>query len=66
VTAVMARYRCPGCRYTYDEACGDPHQGFAPGTPWAEVPADWACPDCAVNDKADFVRVADAGKPAGQ
>ena len=64
MTAAAARYRCPGCGYTYDEARGDAHQGFAPGTPWTEVPADWACPDCAVNDKADFVRVADAGNPA--
>lgn len=50
------RYRCPGCGYTYDEARGDAHQGFAPGTTWAQIPADWACPDCAVNEKADFER----------
>ena len=29
------RYRCPGCGYIYDEARGDPHEGFAPGTAWA-------------------------------
>jgi rubredoxin len=51
----MMRYRCPGCGYTYDEARGDAHQGFAPGTTWAQIPASWCCPDCAVNEKADFV-----------
>ena len=25
-----------------------------PGTPWSEVPDDWACPDCGVRDKVDF------------
>jgi rubredoxin len=48
------RYCCPGCGYTYDEARGDSHEGFAPGTPWAQIPVDWACPDCTVNEKADF------------
>jgi len=31
-----------------------PREGFPPGTPWAEVPDDWACPDCGVRDKVDF------------
>lgn len=50
----MMRYRCPGCGYTYDEARGDAHQGFPPGTKWAQIPASWPCPDCAVNEKEDF------------
>jgi rubredoxin len=53
----VARYRCPGCGYTYDEKVGDTHEGFAPGTPWEKVPDDWACADCAVRDKTDFVKV---------
>lgn len=59
----MARYRCPGCGYEYDEQRGDVHEGFAPGTRWAQVPDDWACADCAVRDKADFILV-DASTPA--
>ena len=47
--------RCPGCSYTYEVAAGDEHEGFAAGTAWADVPADWCCPDCGVRDKADFV-----------
>ncbi len=47
--------RCPGCGYTYDEAVGDPREGFPAGTPWSGVPDDWCCPDCGVRDKSDFV-----------
>jgi rubredoxin len=50
----MARYRCPGCGYAYDELTGDPREGFAAGTPWAAVPDDWPCPDCGVREKVDF------------
>ena len=30
----------------YDEAEGLPAEGIAAGTRWADVPADWTCPDC--------------------
>ena len=50
----MSRWRCPGCGYVYDEETGHPREGFPPGTPWSEVPDDWACPDCGVRDKVDF------------
>ncbi len=55
----MARYRCPVCGYLYDEAVGDRHEGFPPGSAWAEVPDDWHCPDCGVRDKTDFDAVDD-------
>lgn len=50
----MSRWRCPSCGYVYDEEQGHPREGFPPGTPWGEVPDDWACPDCGVRDKVDF------------
>jgi rubredoxin len=50
----MSRYQCPVCSYVYDEAIGNPHEGFAPGTPWDVVPDEWHCPDCGVRDKVDF------------
>ncbi len=53
VAEVLAA-RCPGCSYTYEVAAGDEHEGFAAGTAWADIPADWCCPDCGVRDKADF------------
>ncbi len=49
------KYRCEVCDYVYDEAAGEPHEGFPPGTPWSAVPDDWACPDCGVREKVDFV-----------
>ena len=56
----MHRYECPGCGYTYDETTGEPHEGFAPGTPYARIPDDLSCPDCGVRDFIDFEAVADA------
>lgn len=50
----MTRYRCPGCDYIYDEAKGAPREGFPAGTPFADIPDDWCCPDCAVREKVDF------------
>jgi len=59
----MARYECPGCSYSYDEVKGHNYEGFPPGTPWSAVPEDWACPECAVRDKADFELIS-GEKPA--
>jgi rubredoxin len=50
----VSRWRCPSCGYVYDEQTGHPREGFPAGTPWSEVPDDWACPDCGVRDKVDF------------
>ena len=50
-------YQCTSCGYVYDEARGDIQQGFAPGTAWSQIPSTWQCPDCAVRDKVDFVRI---------
>ncbi|KAB2535694.1 rubredoxin [Salipiger aestuarii] len=60
----MATYECPDCGYTYDEIQGHPHEGFPPGTPWSQVPDDFACPDCAVRDKQDFILI--GGSPSGE
>ena len=49
--------RCPSCEYVYEVAAGDEHEGFAAGTAWADIPADWCCPDCGVREKVDFVPV---------
>ncbi|MCY4325397.1 MAG: rubredoxin, partial [Betaproteobacteria bacterium] len=29
---------CQVCGYVYDEAKGDPDEGFAPGTRWDDIP----------------------------
>ena len=55
-TARFSRYQCPGCGHVYDEQRGNPREGFQPGTRWDAIPQDWACPDCSVRDKPDFVK----------
>lgn len=47
------KYRCTLCNHVYDPAEGDPDTGIPPGTPFEELPEDWACPDCGAV-KADF------------
>lgn len=42
----MSQHLCLVCGYVYDEASGAPEDGIAPATPWAELPADWCCPEC--------------------
>lgn len=56
----MSRYQCPDCQYIYDENKGEPHEGFHPNTSRNDIPKDWACPDCAVRDKVDFIFLADS------
>jgi len=57
LAAEVLAARCPGCGYTYEVAAGNEHEGFAAGTAWADIPADWCCPDCGVREKVDFVPV---------
>lgn len=52
----MDRYQCLACPYIYDPAEGDPDGGIAPGTAFADLPDDWACPQCGVG-KDMFERI---------
>jgi rubredoxin len=49
-------WMCLICGWIYDEAAGDPDSGVAPGTPWAQVPMNWTCPECGAR-KEDFEMV---------
>ena len=42
----MDKYLCEICGYIYDPEIGDPEFGLAPKTAFADLPADWVCPDC--------------------
>jgi len=53
-TNKMKKYRCDVCDYIYDPEEGDADSGIPPGTPFEELPANWACPLCGVG-KEDFV-----------
>ena len=53
----MKQYVCLVCGFIYDEALGMPDDGIPAGTLWADVPANWECPDYGVS-KADVEMVA--------
>lgn len=42
----MEKYVCTVCGWVYDPAIGDPENGIEPGTPFADLPDDWVCPEC--------------------
>lgn len=44
----MEKYVCIVCGWVYDPAVGDPDNGIKPGTPFAELPDEWVCPECGV------------------
>ena len=52
----MRKWICVLCGFEYDEALGRPEDDIRPGTPWADVPPDWTCPDCGA-DKSEFEMV---------
>jgi rubredoxin len=54
-----ARLECRICWYVYDPAVGDPVWQVAPGTPFADLPPHWTCPNCAA-DRAGFLVIDDA------
>lgn len=47
------RFICRGCYFIYEEEGGLPHQSINPGTPFADIPVNWRCPDCGT-DKSNF------------
>ncbi|MGB5959080.1 MAG: rubredoxin [Coleofasciculaceae cyanobacterium] len=49
----METYVCTVCGYEYNPEIGDPDNGIAPGTAFADLPEDWVCPTCAAG-KEDF------------
>ncbi len=48
------RLECKVCWYVYDPAAGDPVWQIEPGTAFADLPAHWACPNCA-GDRKQFM-----------
>ena len=49
----MNTYVCGVCGYEYDPAVGDPDNGIAAGTAFADLPEDWTCPVCGA-PKSEF------------
>jgi rubredoxin len=44
----MKKYICSVCEYIYDPVKGVPDSGIKSGTPFEDLPDDFACPDCGV------------------
>lgn len=42
----MKKWQCVICGFIYDEAAGLPDHGIPAGTRFADLPADWVCPEC--------------------
>ena len=52
--AEVARMECGICWHVYDPAQGDDYWQIPAGTPFAELPDHWSCPNCDGNKK-DFM-----------
>jgi rubredoxin len=52
------RMECKICWHVYDPAEGDGVRQVAPGTAFAELPADWRCPECD-GDREQFMALPD-------
>ena len=52
------RLECKVCWYVYDPAAGDPVWQIPPGTPFADLPSHWSCPNCST-EKVHFIVLED-------
>ena len=48
--ATRGRRECRICWHVYDPAQGDLVWQVPPGTPFADLPAHWTCPECAATN----------------
>jgi len=56
--APEAKLECKVCWHVYDPALGDEYWQIPPGTPFAQLPAHWSCPECGC-PKEQFMVVLD-------
>ncbi len=52
----MEKYKCLVCGYVYNPEKGDPDNGVAPKTPFADIDDSWVCPECGVG-KDQFEKI---------
>lgn len=52
------KLECKICWHVYDPAAGDAYWQIPPGTPFADLPEHWSCPNCD-GRKSDFMVVED-------
>ena len=49
------RLECGICWTVYDPAAGDEVWQIPPGTPFADLPPHWTCPNCSAEKKSFLV-----------
>lgn len=49
-----SKLECKICWHVYDPAEGDSYWQILPGTPFAQLPDHWSCPECD-GRKSDFM-----------
>jgi rubredoxin len=49
----MSKYKCTVCDYIYDPGACGPEDNMTRATTFANLPANWACPECEAG-KEDF------------
>lgn len=54
----QTRLECKICWTVYDPAVGDEVWQIAPGTPFADLPPHWTCPNCSA-EKHSFLLLDD-------
>ncbi len=57
--AATTRLECKICWTVYDPALGDEVWQIPPGTPFAELPPHWTCPNCSAEQQNFLVLVDD-------
>lgn len=60
---VPTKYVCRYCGYIYDEKRGEPHHGIARGTKFEDLPDDYVCNVCAIDERLTE-RLGKVGKEA--
>ena len=61
--SAQAIMECKICWTPYDPAEGDDFRQVEPGTPFADLPEDWSCPNCSA-PKEQFMVLEDPGSDA--
>ncbi len=56
MTKETQEWGCMVCDWIYDPKLGSPKEGIAAGTPFEDIPEDWACPLCGAR-KAAFEKI---------
>ncbi|MDE0728334.1 MAG: rubredoxin [Alphaproteobacteria bacterium] len=43
---MSGKWECLSCGHIYHPELGAPEDGIPPGTPFADLPDGWTCPEC--------------------